>query len=147
MSEYVGEVGQKLVLPLTVTGFHHLHRESYEVATLVIYQTATNDIVKWFCSTQIEPTVGDTHMLQVRVKEHKEYNQVRETYVSHVKPHLNVKEKAARLKARKAAQKKWAELDEVAQHIWENWVDYNQEDYVEARDAANQAWKEYEQLK
>ena len=147
MSEYVGEVGQKLVLPLTVTGFHHLHRESYEVATLVIYQTATNDIVKWFCSTKLEPTIGEAQTLEMRVKEHKEYNQNRETYVSHVKPHLSAKEKAARAKARKAAQKKWAELDEQAQHIWENWVDYSQEAYLEARDAANQAWKEYEAVR
>ena len=83
-SEFIGEVKQRLRdLHVMLTGCRTI--ETYYGISLVYTFKMGNNVLTWFCSGKgIDPDieVGDAVLLTGTVKEHKEYNGVKQTYLN-----------------------------------------------------------------
>ena len=83
-SEFIGEVKQRLRdLHVMLTGCRTI--ETYYGISLVYTFKMGDNVLTWFCSGKgIDPDieVGDVVLLTGTVKEHKEYNGVKQTYLN-----------------------------------------------------------------
>ncbi len=130
-SEWLGAIGEKLVVTLTIKAYRWLE-SGFGTNTLITYNDAQGNVVKWFASGKHVPVEGETATLEMTVKDHKEYNGTKETHVLRVKPYLDKAAKAAASKARKEAKQKYEALQKECGEAWSNIPPYGDE----LRDAA-----------
>ena len=78
------EVGDKLVLPLTIDSVRYLDGQ-YGTCSLITYHTESGAVVMWFASKYIEVEVGKQVTIKGTVKKLDEFRGVRQTVLTRVK--------------------------------------------------------------
>lgn len=84
VSQYVGTVGEKVALTLTVKVVRYIEGQ-YGVTTLLIFADAAGNSFKWFASGVHEVEVGQVVELKGTIKDHETYNEVRSTQLTRCK--------------------------------------------------------------
>ena len=154
MSDFVGTPGERIKLTLTVLDTTFIDTD-YGISTLVTYRDDQGNIVKWFASGEHEPEIGSTGEYEATVKRHVEFNEGRETQVTRVVPYLSPEQKAILAKLRREAKAEYERLAEAAEQAWQRVPsEYSPDpetrqrlkEYIEARNAAEQAWRAWKEL-
>lgn len=84
-SEWVGKVGEKISpTVVTITRIGHIEGR-YGLTTIYTFKDANSNIYVWFTSTNFQKDVGDTFSIVASVKDHTEYNGVKQTKIIRVK--------------------------------------------------------------
>lgn len=142
-SNWIGTVGEKLVLALTVKAVRFLDT-GWGVKSLITYVSEEGNIVKWFATGHLKVTEGQTETLEMTVKEHREYNGIKETHVQRVKVYQDKATKAAQAKARKIAKAKYDSLQKEVEEAWA--AEPGGETYRTKRQDAEAAYKEWQAI-
>lgn len=152
VSEWIGTVGEKLIVSLTIKAFRWIDTD-FGTSTLITYNDAQGNVVKWFASGKHSPVEGETATLEMTVKDHKEYNGTKETHVLRVKPYLDKAAKAEIAKQKKTAKLRYESLQKEADDAWASLPPYGDElrdaamsRYNEARNNASKAYQEWKSL-
>lgn len=154
-SEYVGTVGEKLVAKLTLKALKSISTD-YGMSTLHTFHDEAGNTVKWFKSGEAGLELEATETYEMSVKAHKEFNGCRETQVLRVKPFVNAADKKIKAKLKKEKKIAYEYAQTVADEAWNHQACGNtvsldtQEEanrkYQAARDAANTAYKEWQEI-
>jgi hypothetical protein len=83
-SEWIGKVGDKLTLTLTVDAVKYLNSD-FGTTSLITYHDADNNVVNWFASKYLSVEVGKTVTVKGTVKGLNEFRGVRQTTLTRVK--------------------------------------------------------------
>lgn len=141
-SEYIGTVGEKIVLDLTVKAFRFIST-AYGMSTLITYHDDKGNVIKWFASGQHEPELETTEKLQGTITKQTEYNGVKETQINRVKPFVDATTKKNNAAQKKALKAEYVRLQDIAEVLWSHVTEGEESrlQYEEARDAANKAYR------
>ena len=83
-SEYVGEIKDRLTLTVTLVrkgGYEGCYGHS----NIYTFQDENESVFTWFSSVYIDKEIGDTFSIVGTVKDHKEYNGVKQTVLTRCK--------------------------------------------------------------
>jgi len=83
-SKYVGEVGTKIDMPMTILGSRYID-SNYGVTTLITFKDSAGNVVKWFASGSKEVKEGTQVRVKATVKRHSEYKGRKETMITRAK--------------------------------------------------------------
>lgn len=80
-SEFIGAIGDRLrKIPAVIVGKKEINSK-YGISTLFTFESG-NSVLCWFTSSFKEEGVGDKILLSGTVKDHKEYNGQKQTYLT-----------------------------------------------------------------
>lgn len=143
VSEWQGTIGEKLVKTLTTKAFRFLG--GMYPSTLITFEDAEKNLYKWFSSGTWEPTLDETKTYTMKVKDHKEWNGVKETHISHVKEYESPEDKKARKAQAKILKESYELLLKAAEEEWEK--NPGSEEYKLAQKRASEAYREWQDVK
>ena len=80
-SEYQGVVGESITTEAIVTSVRNISTR-YGISTIVTFEDSLGNIYVWFTTAKSIPEEGDNVTFTAKVKEHKEYNDVKQTIIT-----------------------------------------------------------------
>lgn len=83
-SEYVGNIGDKLTIEVTLTNYRVIET-MYGTSILYIFNDRSGNILTWFTSSYFDYGKGDEITIKATVKEHKVYENTKQTVLTRVK--------------------------------------------------------------
>lgn len=146
MSEFIGNVGERLVLTLKAIDSTLVHG-GYGTSTLITFVDADGRVVKWFASGEKDFPLGIVAPYEATIKKHEYFADKAETHVKNLSPHLTDKVKKYLAAQRKAARKRYLDAKELVDNAWTKVTDSDPESIAEYRrlvreaDALFHAWK------
>jgi hypothetical protein len=84
VNEYVGTVGQRIDMKVTVVGLHHIDGY-YGPTTIVKMLDDRGRTVTWFANADVEMRRDESYEVKATVKKHEEYNEWKQTVVNRLK--------------------------------------------------------------
>lgn len=85
VSEYQGKVKERKVFTLTLTKRLSFISDMWGTSFVYLFKDACGNVFKWATASDLDINVDDTMLIKGTVKEHSEYNEVKQTVLSRCK--------------------------------------------------------------
>jgi len=109
-SQYVGTVGDRMILTLTVKSTRVMPPSDWGVSTLVMFRDEAGNSLKWFASgDRSDWNDGDVVTVKATIKGHEEYKGAKQTMLTRVQEFDAGEEATKKAVAKEAAKMKAAE--------------------------------------